>query len=75
MARRALKALNRRLNRRGSRIGLAFLRTNKRNAFSRRDVRPQSRSFAAGIHARDAAPTPTGFAEIVSDCPLASARH
>jgi len=39
----------------------------QRNAFRHRVVRLQSTSFAIGINRCDAAPTPTGFAEIVSD--------
>ena len=41
-------------------------RTMQRTA-GRRDVRLQSRSFARWNQSRDAAPTPTGLAEIVGD--------
>jgi len=39
----------------------------QRNVFRRGDAHQQSRLFAARIHRRDAASTPTGFAEIISD--------
>jgi hypothetical protein len=45
----------------------AFLLHAQGNVFRRGDARQQFRLFAARIHRRHAAPTPTGFAEIISD--------
>ena len=45
----------------------AFHPRAQRNAFRRRDARQQRRSFARENPRRRRSPTPTGFAEIVSD--------